>query len=74
MAGGSTIRNIAAALRTAIVEQRIDLAARPGETHWQTVSRTQGNSFDSRAGMLGTIDRAAATTVPAEETWVIAEG
>jgi hypothetical protein len=33
----------------------------------------QGNSFDSRAGMLGTIDRAVATIVPVEETWVTAE-
>jgi len=73
MAGGSTIRDIAAVHLTETATQRIDLAARPEGIHWQTVNRTRGNSFDSRAGMLGTIGRVGATTVPVEETWVTAE-
>jgi len=67
MGGGSTIQDIAAALLTVTGEQRIDLAARPGEIRWPTGNRTHGNNFDSRAGMLGTIDRVAATIVLAAE-------
>ncbi len=62
------------ALLTPIEGQRTDLAALLVEIHLLTVSQTRGNSFDSKAATLGTIDRvAASTTVPAAATWVIVE-